>query len=147
MTIDEAIKHCEEVEESKNDNRKEDMKMSKGIYIPGITSEQFINADLSSIEDLMSSGDILDTEPNGWMKWIPAESEVFPDVDDDGMSKYILLSFENFSGLLIGHYTEDEDGGMFHIGDCVQPAHESGLIVSAWMPLPEPYKQESENET
>lgn len=133
--------------ETKNDNRKEDMKMSKGIYIPGITSEQFINADLSSIEDLMSSGDILDTEPNGWMKWIPAESEVFPDVDDDGMSKYILLSFENFSGLLIGHYTEDEDGGMFHIGDCVQSAHESGLIVSAWMPLPEPYKPESENET
>lgn len=118
--------------------------MSKGIYIPGITSEQFMNADLSSIEDLMSSGDILDTEPNGWMKWIPVESEVFPDVDDDGMSEYILLSFENFSGLLVGHYTEDEDGGIFHVGDCSQTAHELGLIVNAWMSLPERYDSEEE---
>ncbi len=77
-------------------------------------------------------------------KWIPVESEVFPDVDEDGMSEYILLSFENFDGLLVGHYTEDEDGGMFHIGDCVPSAHESGLIVNAWMPLPEKYDPEEE---
>lgn len=72
--------------------------------------------------------------------WIPC-SDQFPDNDN-----YILLSFENFSLPLVGRYEEDEDGGAFYVGDddenctCIS----CGLFVNAWMPLPEPYKQNDE---
>lgn len=64
--------------------------------------------------------------------WIPAELP--PETDD-----YILLSFENYSGLMIGRYEEDEEGGAYHLGD-EGLALEHGLYVNAWMKLAEQYK-------
>ena len=63
--------------------------------------------------------------------WIDVEQELPKD------DNYILLSFRNFSIPAIGRYEEDENGGIFYIGDesCVSQE----LYVNAWMPLPEPY--------
>ena len=68
--------------------------------------------------------------------WIPV-SERVPDSD-----RYILVSFENFSVPCVGRYEEDDKGGAFYIGDDDIPLIAQGMIVNAWMPLPEPYKGE-----
>ena len=73
-------------------------------------------------------------------RWIPV-SERLPDPDE-----YILVSFENFSVPMIGRYTvDDEDNGTFRIGDEVDSFVDNDLFVNAWMPLPKPYKEETNN--
>ena len=68
--------------------------------------------------------------------WIQVEERLPED------NKYILMSFENFSAPFVGRYEEDEEGGAFCLGDEDGSCVSYGLFVSAWMPLPEPYKQE-----
>ena len=78
---------------------------------------------------------VADTNVGG--KWIPC-SERLPEED-----KYILLSFANFILPAIGRYQENNDGsGNFYLGDEDKTLLSYGLIVNAWMPLPEPYKEE-----
>ena len=72
--------------------------------------------------------------------WIPVK-ERLPETDD-----YILLSFSNFSLPQIGRYEEDEEGGAFYIGDEAETCISQDLYVNAWMPLPEPYREESGGE-
>lgn len=76
--------------------------------------------------------------------WVPVTDgdEWKPDMDEDGYSDYILLSFDNASFLCIGQYREDEEGGAFYDGDDDEPLTKIGLIVNAWMPLPAPYRDE-----
>ena len=72
-------------------------------------------------------------------KWIPVE-ERLPESDD-----YILLSFENFSLPMVGHYETSEDGGgAFYLGDCNEEdtCISQDLYVNAWMLLPDPYRPE-----
>lgn len=70
-------------------------------------------------------------------RWIPVE-ERLPDPDD-----YVLVSFENFSLPMIGRYTvDDDDSGTFRIGDDDESFAQHDLFVNAWMPLPEPYREE-----
>lgn len=71
-------------------------------------------------------------------RWIPV-TEKYPEVDAEGYSAYILLSFDNCSALCIGQYREDEKGGAFYDGDQEDPLIRLGLVVNAWMPLPEAY--------
>ena len=73
--------------------------------------------------------------------WIPAE-ERLPEEDE-----YVLMSFENFMLPIIGRYEKDNDGGgAWYAGDddgcdtCIS----QNLFVNAWMPLPEPYRAEGE---
>ena len=73
-------------------------------------------------------------------RWIPVE-EQFPASDD-----YILLSFENMSTPLIGRYEEDQHGGTFYVGDDEKNCVSYGLFVNAWMPLPEPYGDDTEEQ-
>ena len=73
--------------------------------------------------------------------WIPVEE---PLPEDD---KYILLSFENFTVPLVGHYEKDEEGGAFYLGDEDESCVSYRLFVIAWMPLPEPYKPKELSET
>ena len=69
--------------------------------------------------------------------WIPID-EKLPDPD-----KYILVSFENYVLSDIGRYEADEDGGgAFYPGDEDRSYTSFGLFVNAWMPLPEPYKED-----
>lgn len=80
------------------------------------------------------------TAPN-WIPVMDGDGQM-PEVDEEGYSEYILLSFSNASSLCIGQYREDENGGAFFDGDDEDPLTKLGLVVNAWMPLPEPYKEE-----
>ena len=71
---------------------------------------------------------------NGWI----LVDERLPDPDE-----HILVSFFNFSLPMIGRYTvDDDDGGTFRVGDEDESFCEHDLYVNAWMPLPEPYKED-----
>lgn len=71
--------------------------------------------------------------------WLPVDAAL-PPVDEYGYNDYILLSFANASIPCIGQYVMDEDGGAFHDGDDERTLNSYGLIVNAWMPLPESYR-------
>ena len=58
--------------------------------------------------------------------------------------EYILLSFENCTGLDIGRYEKDGENDKFYPGDDEETYAHYGLVVNAWMPLPEPYKEKTE---
>ena len=74
-----------------------------------------------------------DEKENGW---IPV-SERLPDPD-----KYIAISLDNCDIPAIGRYTvDDEGGGTFRVGDQDESFLELNLFISAWMPLPESYKE------
>lgn len=77
-------------------------------------------------------------------EWIPVMDGdgVLPEVDEDGYSDFVLVSFSNVSGLDIGQYREDENGGAFYSGDDDDPYTKIGAFVNAWMPLPKPYREE-----
>ena len=68
-------------------------------------------------------------------EWIPV-TERLPET-----GKYVLISFSNFTVPITGRYEEDEEGGAFFAGDEDESLISKGLIVNAWMPLPEPYRQ------
>lgn len=75
-----------------------------------------------------------DEKENGW---IPVDWRL-PETDD-----YILASFSNYTLPDIGRYEADKDGGgAFFPGDEERSYVSFGLFVNAWMPLPEPYKED-----
>lgn len=69
-------------------------------------------------------------------EWIPV-TERLPET-----GKYVLISFSNFTVPITGRYEEDEEGGAFFSGDEDESLISKGLIVNAWMPLPEPYHED-----
>lgn len=72
-------------------------------------------------------------------QWIPV-TEMFPEPET-----YILVSFDNYILPDIATYRVDDDGsGAFYSGDEDYTYLSMGLYVNAWMPLPEPYKAEME---
>lgn len=73
--------------------------------------------------------------------WRDAEFEP-PEVNKDGESEYILLSFTNAGFCCIGRYQEDERGGAYYDGDDDEPLSLIGLITDAWMPLPKRREEE-----
>lgn len=71
---------------------------------------------------------------NGWI----LVSEGLPDPD-----KYIAISLDNCDVPAIGRYTvDDEGGGAFKVGDQDESFLELNLFVNAWMPLPNPMKED-----
>lgn len=77
-----------------------------------------------------------DAEENDRLgQWIPC-SERLPEEEE-----YILLSFANYTGLDIGRYENDGENDKFYPGDEEETYASYGLIVNAWMPLPEPYRE------
>lgn len=73
-------------------------------------------------------------------RWIPVEYEEQKPPQD----RYILLSFSNFSVPVIGRHEEDDGGGAFYAGDDEETCSQQYLIVNAWRPLPEPYREEGD---
>lgn len=73
--------------------------------------------------------------------WIPVAEKL------SQSGKYVLMSFENFTLPAIGRYeVNDEGDGAWYLGDNDEgdTCCSVGLFVNAWMPLPEPYKAEME---
>lgn len=65
-----------------------------------------------------------------------------------GNGDYVLMSFENFSLPLVGRYVDDGKlGGAWYLGDCFDEdtCLANDLFVNAWMPLPEPYREDEED--
>lgn len=89
-----------------------------------------------AMEKLARLEDAEDTNVLG--KWIPC-SERLPEDES-----YILVSFENATMLDIARYEENDEGGTFYPGDDEKSYSSYGIFVNAWMPLPEPYKQNDE---
>ena len=73
-------------------------------------------------------------------EWIPI-SKKLPKPDE-----YILISFSNYTGLMIGRYEEDDGDGTFYEGNSLTPLTQYDVFVNAWMPLPKPYREVEENE-
>lgn len=76
-------------------------------------------------------------------KWIQV-SERLPELDDDGYSTHVLVSFSNFTLPCIGQIRKTDGETHWYEGDDEKALDSFGLHVNAWMPLPKPYKTESE---
>ena len=75
-------------------------------------------------------------------RWIPID-ERLPEVNCNGYSDCILLSFSNYPIPTIGRYDVDKKGnGAFYDGDKDKSLSSYGLFVNAWMPLPKCYKED-----
>lgn len=69
--------------------------------------------------------------------WIPVD-ERLPEAEE-----YVLVSFENFSLVMVGRFDVDKDGaGTFMVWDEDESFLQHDLFVNAWMLLPEQYKDE-----
>lgn len=110
----------------------------------GATADPFYDGVLSAIfqirEYIKKMRKIDDTEGKADQSWIPC-SERFPDGD-----RYILVSFENSTMPDIARYEENDEGGTFYPGDDEKSYSSYGFFVNAWMPLPELYRREEEQD-
>ena len=93
---------------------------------------EFIHAKLDELAD-----EVGELESPGW---IPITERTPED------ESYILVSFENYTGLSIARYEEDDEGGKFYPGDDDEGYSKYGIYVNAWMPLPEPYREVTDEE-
>lgn len=83
---------------------------------------------------------IYDEEAGGLKEYQEPYTKIDCATEDDF---YILLNFVNTPICEIGKYIEDGDGGgAYYVGDDEKSCLRYGLFVDAWMPLPEPYKEE-----
>lgn len=115
--------------------------MSKGVFIEGITVDMLRNACLEAVEELLNEGDMVDMEVKP-TEWIPV-SERLPDAEY-GEGDSVLCCTE--SGLMYILYW---NGGNWCVptGEPHQWVnHKTGWHdkVIAWMPLPEPYREDGE---
>lgn len=77
-----------------------------------------------------------------WRRWIPV-TEGYPEVDRLGKSGQVLLSFENIPFLCVGEFRMNDRGGAFYVAFEDLPLVMQGFIVNAWMPLPDPYREDA----
>jgi hypothetical protein len=125
----------------------------KGLFIPEITAEMFRNGCLEGIEALMAEGEIYDID---YTEWIPV-SERMPDAEECPMDCIVTRKNE-FIGNFVDMAVAEADGTWSHedwdaivLGD-VKSGRKTGLIsthdneIIAWVPLPKPYREESEEE-
>lgn len=112
MTIKEAIEKCERLASSRYTKGKQDYK-------------QFATW-LRELDRL---------------QWVPIE-ERLPETNADGVSDYVMVSFDNYPLVDMGKYKTDPDGGgAFYPGDYSDSYSSIGYFVNAWMPALEPYKE------
>lgn len=87
-----------------------------------------------TIEALDMAIEALEQEP----KWIPV-TERLPTLNDDGVSDMVLLCWSD-GQRTVGAYRGDRT----FVGQAWPVAKDVSVTVTAWMPLPESYKEESE---
>lgn len=83
---------------------------------------------------------------NNLQRRLESSKWILPDDRTPKNGSYVLVSFENFERPDIGRYEGNDEGGQFYIGYGNYPCKSYGLIVNAWMPLPEPYKGVDDDE-
>jgi hypothetical protein len=101
----------------------------KGLFIPEITAEMFRNGCLESIEALMAEGKICDIEYSPWI----STSKRLPERDVE------VLATTRWGEITIAEMFS-ANNWFIHEGATNAEIDE----IVAWMPLPEPYKAESE---
>lgn len=72
-------------------------------------------------------------------RWIPC-TERMPDIDEDGYTDKVLVSFDHYSGVEICEYRITDGVGRWYAGDTDDSPEDIDLQVTAWMPLPERYE-------
>ena len=127
-----------------------------GLFIPEITAEMFRNGCLESIEALMAEGEIYDIE---YSRWIPV-SERLPDntdpvnitwVNHDPDPYYATIKDKPFTAT--GCYCDGKwywysvtcQDYLDEYRYCDVDSMDEAIEVTAWMPLPQSYKAESED--
>lgn len=127
MTLEEAINHAREVAEKNRKCQEENTIILSNRWISSMCCAEEHEQLAEWLEELKRLREKF--------KWIPC-SERLPNPEE-----YILLSFENYTGLDIGRYEKDGENDKFYPGDEEETYASYGLIVNAWMPLPEPYRE------
>lgn len=102
----------------------------KGLFIPEITAEMFRNGCLESIEALMAEGEIYDIEYSPWI----LVSKRLPEKDVE------VLATTRWGEITIAKMYSENDW-FIHEGATNAETDE----IVAWMPLPLPWKAESED--
>ena len=127
----------------------------RGIFIPEITAEMFRNGCLESIEALMAEGEIYDIDYSPWIpvKWheITDEEREREGYPEDYLTKLDCLMPNDGEKILV---TIKSSRGSLHVekdvcrlddGYSLDSGYDWTDDVVAWMPLPQPYKVESED--
>lgn len=139
----------------------------KGLFIPDITAEMFRNGCLESIEALMAEGEIYDIE---YSPWIPIKTRPMTEeekqnaieehgIDPDDLEYPFAWHFDcELPKLKEGEQSVDvlvtTDLGFVKVTNffidylgcpCFEDMDEAGEFV-AWMPLPERYESEVQDD-
>lgn len=105
---------------------------SEGLFVE--YREPYATIECETKEDLQEIQEALRQHKG----WIDVNSELRP-----AAGEYILLSFSNLDRPAVGRYEgNEESGGIFYIADEAETCMSKGLIVNAWMQLPETYRPE-----
>lgn len=108
----------------------------KGLFIPEITAEMFKSGCLESIEALMAAGEIYDIE---YQRWIPC-SERLPE-----NGRQVLVYARSVHYALAKYDEMREADGTYKkqwvTFDAWKPYYTIKEVI-AWMPLPEPYRED-----
>lgn len=128
LTIDKPVCKMSMIELAHNSCYIKDGKIGLiAVFYRNLWAMADLRERLKKYEDLEEQGKLI-------KEWTPSE-------EPPASGKYVLLSFENFSNPLVGRYEEDEDGGgTYYVGDDEKSCINQDIIVNAWMPLPELYK-------
>lgn len=90
------------------------------------------------VEDMIENAPTIEPERKKG-RWIPC-TERMPDIDADGYTDKVLVSFDHYSGVEICEYRITDGVGRWYAGDTDDSPEDIDLQVTAWMPLPKRYE-------